>query len=206
MFINDKEKDLTEVGFLKENFYPESILNPNFSEKTEDQEIQLINPFISCRLFHFFIPILLIVDTSLNIYCPLHEEIDEDKKSKLFKKQDFKYFLCTHYVNKNDFFNCPFDGHGKFEYYCPKCDKQLCVVCMNQKICIHKEEIIIFAKERNKIETMNLTEQLKLIPDYKLRNKEVIEIYYNNYLENPNHISYFKSFYFSKFNYLLYFI
>ena len=136
------------------------------------------------------IPFLSFIGNLLQVAC------DCGINEKLTFEEVYEKFLFnSKNINYDDIYRCPKHWKNKkrkkYHYYCFECKENQCKYCVLN--CPHKKSIFIFDHAEN--ETKKLIIKLKKILDndktinYKLR--EIFEIIFDNFSNNPYHYSSF---------------
>ena len=140
------------------------------------------------------IPLVIIYNTLLMIICP-----KSGREEKVTFGEEYKnYIYCSDNLNVDNYIKCQEPGHNekKFKYYCFECKRNLCKLCLQNKICSHKDENRFIFKQ-------NLSKYKKIAEDIQKKinslklidtpTKLCIETSLNNFNEFKYNYSYFKN-------------
>ena len=183
--ISDYQGESKDLILNLEQFASKKIEKETFNKKEETKK------FFGCNRWLHSIPILLLIDNLIEVIC-------HGIKQRLTYKEVYKLFFYTDQIlNKSQCYECKKEGHYKkkggcfkFEYYCPKCDENLCKICLRE--CRHSNRIILINKKKDVDywvkEIKTKLENPKGIDYYLIK---IIQTILNNYSENFNNYSYF---------------
>ena len=157
------------------------------------------NKYCDSKLVNFFcckcssIPVLNFIGNLPQVACGC------GLNEKLTIEEVYEKFLFNSVnINYDDIYRCPKHWgkkkkkRKKYHYYCIECKQNQCGDCKSN--CPHDDKGI-FKFDQNQDETEQLIKKLKKILDndekinYKLR--EIFEIIFDNFSNNPYHYSYF---------------
>ena len=189
---NDNENDNTdkieEISLStcnsSNNNISDSSFRIDFNKYCDSKQVD----FFCCKCSS--IPFLVFIGNLLQVACGCG--INE----KLTIEEVYEKFLFNSVnINYDDIYRCPKhwkkEKRKKYHYYCFECKQNQCKDCISN--CLHKKNIFIFDQEE--IGTKNLIIDLKKKLDndkkinYKLR--EIFEIIFDNFSNNPYHYSSF---------------
>ena len=187
--ISQIEKDLSSTNNSSYNLNESTFVN-EFNEFWDNKQGKV--DCFACKNC-LSIPIITFIGNLLQIVCScgINEQltIEDVYENFLFNRNN---------INYDDIFRCPKHRgkkkRKKYHYYCKKCKQNQCKYCICSDSS-HNKNNNIYKFDQNEKETQDLIVELKkkLDDDQKINNKlrEIFEIIFDNFSNNPYHYSSF---------------
>lgn len=172
-----------------EKFFQESLNNSPPKEEEKKKIYLCIYEILDIPRFNFYLDGNI---NKLKLSCLCKRE-DELSFEQAFLQLTFDY---DKHRNYDDYFFCQIPGHenNEFKYYCEKCQKNLCCLCIEKfKVCPHNDNYL-FNFNQNYNNFIDIGESIKnqlniinidpFIP-------RLFDVIYDNFKEYKNNYSYF---------------